>query len=255
MLAFYEFLIGIVGIAGVVVIIARRIRSRFALWCLLWAVLSVTFYLWTAVHAAELIMQIVVPIAFVGAFAIDYLHHTYAWQFIRFPIAALALLTAYVLVLTVFVYRAPDASEAPWTRHANLYWHDGATTLQTRERCAEIVNRIVPADATVFANHGWAPALRWYLRALRPVADPEVATVQLDPVIAPDSESDEDHKFEFDFEESWVPQVDAIDPESALRYLFTAQVWGKVRTRRVTILVTRSGPSAPTVILPPAAMP
>jgi hypothetical protein len=117
------------------------------------------------------------------------------------------------------------------------------------------VGRIALPDATVFAHHGWAPALRWYLRTLRPAVEPEDATVEIDPVTVPDSESDPDHKFEFDFEESWIPRLDAVDPGIALRYLLTAQVWGGIRTRAATILVTRSGPSAPTVILPPAAMP
>jgi hypothetical protein len=97
--------------------------------------------------------------------------------------------------------------------------------------------------------------LRWYLRALRPVIDPEDATVQLDPITTPDSESDAAHKFEFDFEESWAPEIDSLDPGIALRYLFTSHIWSDLRTRGVTILLTRSGPSAPTVILPPTAMP
>ena len=70
---------------------------------------------------------------------------------------------------------------------------------------------------------------------------------------ANDARASEDHRYEFDFEESWKPRVADLDAVKALRYLMTAQVWGDVSARQIVIAVTRVNPWAPTVIMSPGA--
>jgi len=252
-LALYEFLILILGAAGAVLVVAARIRSRLAVWCLAWTVASFGAYLWIPLRAPDFTLALILPSAILGAFAVDYAHHANAWRYIRYVIAALMLLTVYVQLIATFVYFAPDASEAPWRRHASLYWRDGAATIQLAERSAEILKLVSPADATVafIGAGGPAPALHWYLRALRPTASADSATVvvNVDPVAS--TATGADHGFEFDFEESWQPRIEALDAARTLRYLFAARVWGPVTTRSAVITVRPAGASAPTIILTP----
>lgn len=251
-LALYDFLIVIVGVIGLLAIIGARIRSRFAAWCLLWALLSIAFYMWTPKHADQNLVAILVPVALVGALGIDWLHHADAWSIIRYPLAALLLLTVYVQVLHNFYYYAPDASEAPWARHANLYWGADATTIQTRRECADASNGIAPADATVFFAGGDSPVIRWYLRGLRPVSNIEAATVVAagQPYRIP-SAAGATQTHRFDAAIGWSPQAAGLDGTSALHYLFSAQIWGKVSEYSVVLAVRPPLNPAPTVILAP----
>jgi uncharacterized protein (TIGR03663 family) len=268
-LALYEFPIMITGVAGALAIIAWRVPSRFARFCAVWALASFAYYLWAPVREPARVLQMILPAAFVGAFFVDYLHHTYVWRFARYPVVMFVLVAVYVQVLSNFVYSAPDASEAPWARHANLYWRGGATTLQTRDRIAEALKPLSPADATVFLSGEWPPALRWYLRALRPALNPDTAAVVVDLAPATEGSADAD-KYQFDFEQSWEgPQVRTAGRDTAprsfdgapapvgarqlLHYALTSRIWGHVEGRAVGITVRPSSTSAPTVILAPGA--
>jgi hypothetical protein len=252
-LALCEFLIMILGAAGAVLVVAWRIRSRLAVWCLAWTVLSFGAYLSMPMRVPDFTLALIMPVAFLGAFATDYAHHTDAWRYMRYVVATLVILTMYVQLLTTFVYSAADASEAPWRRHASLYWVDGAATIQLKVQSAEILKSVSPADATVAFNGAApsTPALQWYLRALRPAASAESATVAVNVGGSGPMGTSADHSFAFDFEESWQPRIATLDAARAVDYLLAARVWGPVRTRGVAITVRPGGGSAPTVILTP----
>jgi hypothetical protein len=252
-LALYEFLIVILGAAGAVLVVAWRIRSRLAVWCLAWTVLSFGAYLSMPMRVPDFTLALIMPVAFLGAFAIDYAHHTNAWRYMRYVVVTLVILTMYVQLLTTFVYSAPDASEAPWRRHANLYWGDGAATIQLKVQSAEILKSVSPPDATVAFNGAAlsAPTLQWYLRALRPAASAESATVAVNLGGSGPMGTSADPSFAFDFEESWQPRIATLDAARAVDYLLAARVWGPVKTRGVAIIVSPGGGSAPTVILTP----
>jgi hypothetical protein len=244
-------------------IVSLKVRSRFAAWCAIWMVLSLGFFLWMPAWSGDRMIAMLLPAAIVGAFGIDYLHHTSAWGVIRYPLAALAALTLYVQVLTNFVYAAPDASEASWARHANLFWFDGATTIQTRAESAQALKGITPADATVFFNDHDSDsdadlsALEWYLRTLRPVDKPEAATLVVEP--KPDSTAKESDSgvraVAFDSDESWSASSKELDLSRALAYFFTARAWGPIETHGVTIIVKPGREVAPTQIITPGASP
>ncbi|MGH7933581.1 MAG: hypothetical protein ACREQN_10500 [Candidatus Binataceae bacterium] len=248
-LGLYEFLIVILAAVGAIVIITGRVRSRFAIWCLLWALLSLAFYLWTPSRRPQWLLQMVVPMAMVGAFGVDYLHHTGAWRAVRYPLLALAILTVYVQVLANFVHYAPAAGQAPWARQLSLY-ANAATTLDTPTQCAAAARGITPADATVFFAAETAAPLRWYLRRLRPVAKPGDATMIVDGEqrIA---DSGAGTQFEFDYEEGWSPALADLDLKRALSYLAAARVWSRVTSHSTTLFVRRTPVSGPTVIFAP----
>jgi hypothetical protein len=220
-------------------------------------VLSLGFFLWMPAWSGDRMLAMLLPAAIVGAFGVDYLHHTSAWRIIRYPLAALAALTLYVQVLTNFVYAAPDASEASWARHANLFWFDGATTVQMRDESARALDGITPADATVFFkdDHSDLPALEWYLRTLRPVDKPDAATVVVEP--KPDSMATDSgvRTFSFDSNESWSASSKGLDLSRALAYFFNARAWGPIETHQATIIVKPGAEVAPTQIITPGASP
>src|SRR6266851_4843769 len=257
--AFYEFLIALTGAFGLATIVSLRVRSRFAVWCAIWMVLSLGFFLWMPAWSGDRMLAMLLPAAIVGAFGVDYLHHTSAWRIIRYPLAALAALTLYVQVLTNFVYAAPDASEASWARHANLFWFDGATTVQMRDESARALDGITPADATVFLkdDHSDLVALEWYLRTLRPVYKPEAATVVVEP--KPESMANDPDSgvrtFSFDSNESWSASSKGLDLSRTLAYFFTARTWGPIETHQATIIVKPGREVAPTQIITPGGSP
>src|SRR5260370_32136741 len=169
MLSLYEFLVVLLALIGALGVLALRIRSRLAAGALVWSALAVAFYLWTPARAPVFVLQMIVPMALLGAFVIQYLHHTIAWSIIRYPLAMLVLLTLYIQMANNFVWYAPDASQAPWARTALLYWTDPATPLQTPVECPRVIALLPKAGASAFfATH--SPVLRWYLRSLAPVA-------------------------------------------------------------------------------------
>lgn len=259
-LAFYEFLIVTLAVVGALLTVSLRICSYFAWWCLVWTAATAAFCLWIPVRTPATTVAMIVPAAFLGALAIDYLHHTIAWRYVRYAVAAIALFTVYVQVLTNFVYFAPDASEAQWARHANLAWRDGATTLQTVELCRGIAEQFSTSQASVYfheaADRSGTPALRWYLRALTPAEDADTASVVVNVGGSQTATADSgsEPRYEFDFEEAWRPDLRALDGSRALRYLLTAQLWGPVAITPAVIIVRSTGAFSPTIILPPGAL-
>ena len=255
-LALYEFLIVILAIVGAIVILAWRVRSRFAWWCLVWAAVSVAVYLWIPLRTPGLTVAMVVPAALVGAIGIEYLHHSNAWRYARLPLAVLALLTVYVQLLSNFVNLAPDASEAPWSRHANLAWRDGATTLQAYDQCREITKQFAATPATVyFRGRGAAqvPALRWYLRSLAGARDADSAAVIVEVGGSAKASNDaaDTASYAFDADQGWQPSLNGLDTARTLRYLLTAQVWEPITTEPALITVRTTGASSPTIIMTP----
>jgi uncharacterized protein (TIGR03663 family) len=255
-LALYEFLIVILALVGAIVILAWRVRSRFAWWCLIWAAISVALYLWIPLRTPGLAVAMVVPAALVGAIGIDHLHHSKAWRYARLPLAVLALLTVYVQLLSNFVNLAPDASEAQWSRHANLAWRQGATTIQAYEHCREITKQLAATPATLyFRGRGaaQAPALRWYLRSLSAARDADSAAVVVDvggPATAV-NDADDTASYAFDADQGWQPSLSGLDTARTLRYLLTAQVWEPITAQPALITVRTTGASSPTIIMTP----
>jgi hypothetical protein len=185
-------------------------------------------------HTPEQILMIIVPAALLGGVAIEFLDRTRIWPAARWIIGALGLLTVYVQILTNFVYYAPDIDDAPWARHANLYWGEGATTAQTATQCAAILKQIVPASPSVFYAGEWPPALRWYLRDARPVEFANAASILVttDPSGRPNPSA-----MQFDYQETWLPNPASLNTMRALRYFLSQRIWGEVTTHSTLLQV------------------
>ena len=76
------------------------------------------------------------PLTILAAYAVDWMHQSERWNSIRYAIAAGVALTLYVQFAINFVHPAPDTSEAPWRRHALLFWSEPATSIQTVRECS-----------------------------------------------------------------------------------------------------------------------
>jgi hypothetical protein len=195
----------------------------------------------------------VVPAAVLGGIALDYLHSSAAWKQLRWVIVGLVLFTLHAQSFVNFDNYAPDPTEAPWARHANLFWSEGATTPQAVERCATLLKNVSPGNATVFkADDGlWPPALRWYLRELRPVTSQDTAAI----VVATNglgTNGGTTSAARVDYEESWTADTAGLTAERALLYFFTQRAWGYVTIRSALIEAgPQAGMAAPTIILPP----
>jgi hypothetical protein len=253
-LTLYEFMIALAGVFGAVVIITLNVRSRFAPWALIWLALSVAFFCWTPRRNTESILTILTPAAVVGAIGIDWLHHSDAWRLTRLPLAAIVALTLYIGAVGNFVCYAPDASEPPWARHANLFWGAAATTKQARLYARHAAGGIAPANATVFFDGESVPIaapLRWYLRDLRPIAAADAATVVVSKSLPPGNAEHPSAVYHFDYAEGWQPNFGAARSGDVIRFLSNGRIWGPVTTDDITILVRKPAASAPTVILTP----
>jgi hypothetical protein len=246
---FYEFAIVLAALAGVVAIFARRIKSYFAGWCLVW--MFVSFAVWTIArpYRAEFAVGFIVPMALVGAWGIQWLHELQGWDVVRYPAAAIAILAMYAQFVTSAVIAAPNASEAQWERRASLLWNGPATTIQTPAQCARAI-KMAGAGATT-ALPGDAPALSWYLRAIAPAADPANATVVATRNPS-DSSADTQTSFQFGFEESWKPDFSKLTAAEAVRFLLTAHAWCAVEINDLSIDV-RQPPNAAATPAPASA--
>ncbi len=254
-LSLYEFLVVLLAVLGALSVLTLRIRSRLATGALVWSALAVAFYLWTPARSPAFVLQMIVPMALLGAFVIEYLHHTFAWSIVRYPLAVLALLTLCVQVANNFIWYAPDASQAPWARTALLYWTAPATTLQTPVQCARVTSQAPPHGASVFFATD-SPVLRWYLRTLAPAATSEGASAIVGNVEpAGLSEAQGLTTYEFELNDAWHPAWWSLSPQAALHYLASARPWTPLDSHRVTIAVRPIVTVAPTVILAPAAQP
>lgn len=249
--AFYEFFIVAMAAFGTVAMLTFRLRSRLSVAAFLWMAASTAFFLWTPVRRPEL--AILIPSAMLGASAVDWLHHTSAWRFVRYPILAFVLLTLYVQVLNNFVWTAPDPTEAPWARHALLYWREPATTMTTPEECEHALKTAGP-KASVFFDAA-SPVLRWYLRALRPANDVRGAAVVVSAPTGPNPAGTRESS-KFTLQERWSPGMSGLDPLGTLRYIFAARTWKPLQSEDVRLSLRRL-PAArvPTVIFAPRAQP
>lgn len=249
--ALYEFLIILIGVIGTAIIMALRVRSRFAVWCLLWTVGAIAWGLWTPAREPARIVAMLVPMAVLGAIGFDWLHRTVIWRYIWIPLAVVAVASLYVGVIANFVNGVPNPSEAPWARHANLFWTDGAT-LPDVPSIARAAQSGLPVDLATVAYAGpVAPQIRWYLRNLRPLDDVATASViAVEDAPAPTASS-ESKRWNFAYSETWRPDFTGIDAARVIRFLATGEIWGATSERKATIIRRPVGPMAPTVILTP----
>ncbi len=247
----YEFLIVLIGVSGAAIILALRVRSRFAVWCLLWTAGAIAWGLWTPAREPARIVAMLVPMAVVGAIGIDWLHRTEIWRYIWIPLAVVAVASLYVGVIANFVNGVPNPSEAPWARHANLFRTDGAT-LPDVPGVARAAQSGLPVDLATVAYAGpVAPQIRWYLRNLRPLDDLAAASViAVEDAPAP-AVSSESKRWNFAYSETWRPDFTEIDAARVTRFLATGEIWGATSRRQATIIRRPVGPAAPTMILTP----
>jgi uncharacterized protein (TIGR03663 family) len=252
-LAIYEFALVLGAITGLIAIISLRIRSRFALFCLFWTILSCAYFALSSDHEPGRAVLMLLPAAMLTAFAVDDLHHQRAWAIVRPVLLVLILLTIYLQILTNFIYFAPDAGEPRWARHASLFWRDPITTLQARERLRDIRRQFPPSGGSVYAPDGWSAPIRWYLRDFRPTRAPAMADVVLDPGLAAASAPNDqfESSYMFDLSESWQPDLATLSASRAFRFIFAAQVWGPLQTISTGVTVRPPSNIAPTLILPP----
>jgi predicted membrane-bound mannosyltransferase len=251
-LALYEFMIGITAVFGALMIVTLNVRSRFAAWALIWAALSSGYFCWTATTGdGGSILGMLIPAAVVGAIGLNWLHHSEGWRLVRIPLAAIAALTLYVGTVANFVWCAPDASEAPWSRHANLFWGEKATTEQARIYARQAASGIAPVNATVNFDDKIGAPLHWYLRNLRPIANADGATVVVSKAGAPTNGPPLVANYHFDEAEGWIPNFSKGRAGEVIRFLLGGRIWGAVTSNDVAILVRKPAGSAPTVILTP----
>jgi predicted membrane-bound mannosyltransferase len=237
-LGFYEFVVVALAIVGAFAIVTRRVGDRFAAWSLVWAIVMIAILLTLGANYADAIVAVLLPLAILAAYGVDWIHQTEQWNAVRYAIAAAVALTLYVQLMTNFMYPAPDTSEAPWRRHALLFWAEPATSIRTVRECERIQRDTPAAGATAFIPDD-APQLQWYLRDFELVAEPKSATIavtigktQAGSVAGnPDSS-------EFGFEESWTPDFSALTAGRAIAYLFTQRAWSDVEIHDLQILVS-----------------
>ncbi|HKV54283.1 MAG TPA: hypothetical protein VJN94_06540 [Candidatus Binataceae bacterium] len=257
LIAFYDFFIALTAVGGIVAIVSLRVRSRFALFSLLWLILGMAYFLWSPDRQPGYVLEMLLPAAIVGAFGVDYLHRSEAWRFVRPLLIALGIVTIYVQILTNFVYFAPNTSEAPWARHANLYWREAATTLQARDRLDSIRGQFPHAGGSVFNPDPWQPVMRWYLRDFRDTSSANLADLVIIP--HPTGGTSGNDQFEssyiFDLSETWWPPMSALSPTRALRFIFTGAAWGPFEDETIGVTVRPPAEMAPTVIVPPEQRP
>ncbi|HVA79742.1 MAG TPA: hypothetical protein VNF29_02325 [Candidatus Binataceae bacterium] len=251
-LGFYEFAIVLAAMVGAGAIITRRVRSHFAGWCLAWAIVSLA--VWTIARPAQagFAPGFLVPLALVGALGLDWMHQLGVWDAIRYVAAALAALTLYAQMVTNVVVAAPDAAEASWERRASLLWSDPATTLQTRAECARALAMPATRGATA-ALPDDAPALAWYLRELEPANTSAGAGVVATRITSGTS-SAERSRYEFGFEERWIPDFSKLTAANAARFFLTARVWSEVEINDMALEVAAPA-SAPSAAAPGSPSP
>ena len=235
-LFFYEFIAVKLALFGIFAIVTRRVGDRFATWALVWAIVSLAIFASISANRSDAVVAIILPLAIVGAYAVDWMHRSERWVSIRYAIAGVIALTLYVQLAVNFVYPAPDVSEAPWRRHALLFWSDPATSIQTVRECARARSAVPLAGATALVPDD-APQVQWYLRDYSPTASPDGANIVVTVgktrsgslAANPDAP-------QFGFEESWTPNFHALTPAAAISYLLTQRAWSEVEIRDLQIV-------------------
>lgn len=239
-LAFYEFIVVALAIIGIVAIVSGRVGDRFAVWSVVWAVVSLAMFAAIGENSSDSAVAIVLPLALVGAFGVDWLHRSDRWNSIRYAVAAALALTLYVQVATNFVHPAPDASEAPWRRHALLFWSEPTTSIQTPTEC-ERARSMVPAAATAMIPDD-APQVQWYLRDLAltdSITDASIV-VNIGNTQGGAAAGNPDAR-QFGFEEWWAPDFHTLTASRALAYFFTQRTWSDVEIRTIAISTQKPG--------------
>jgi predicted membrane-bound mannosyltransferase len=237
----YEFIILILAIVAAVAIASRRLRDRVALWSVLWAIVSLVALATVAANRSCAAIAFVLPLAILGAYAVDWMHQSARWNSIRYAIAAGVALTLYVQFAVNFVHPAPDTSEAPWRRHALLFWSGPATSIQTVMECERARYAVSPAGASaMIPDDNEAPQVRWYLRDFAlsdsPVAASIVVTIGKTQSGALAANPDAP---DFGFEEWWTPDFGTLTIGGAIRYLLTQRAWSDVEIRDLEIAIPR----------------
>jgi hypothetical protein len=266
-LSIYEFLIVIAALAGLVLFAAMRLRSRLAGWSSLWAMLALAWYLWSPARDPSLNAEMLLPMALIGAFGAAWIYRTPVWRFVRYPIAALVVLTVYVQLLANFIYAAPDGGEAPWARHATLFWAHPATTIQARHEFDRMLGYYrrarEPEPATYYvAAEGLgegARTIRWYLRDFTIATNSAAADAIILPAAGgpPEAQSiairDGMARTSFDLESSWQPRIPGASAAELMRYLFTMRMWQPLSSREVVLAYRQPESMSSTLILTPGA--
>jgi uncharacterized protein (TIGR03663 family) len=238
-LCFYEFAILILAIGGAAMIMSAQPRSIFAVWTLVWAIVSAALFISIGANHPATVVGLLIPLAMLAAFAVERMHHSARWDSIRYALAGAAVLTLHVQFLTNFAYAAPDTSEAPWNRHALLFWAEPATAIQVRKECARAENSVPIHGASVVVPDD-APQLAWCLRDLKRADNAESASlvVTVGPTRTGAVAGNPDAP-QFGFEESWNPDFQKMRFTSAIRYFLTMRAWSDVEIRDLEILIQR----------------
>jgi hypothetical protein len=239
--AFYEFAVAIFGSLGLLAFLAFQLRSRIAAIAFLWTIFSVAFFVADPVRRQDWLVMMIVPGALMGAAAIDRIHHTDAWRYLRYPLGVLLLLTIYVQLAINFVHVAPEPSEASWSRHMLLYWTDPATTMLAEQEFRH-AERAVTDRGTVFFTEQ-SPVTRWYLRELKPADSAANADVVVSPATA-EKQPNLLESSEFTLDEEWNPSLAILTPKSAMRYFFTQRIWSDVSSNEVRVDVRTQTPAS-----------
>jgi hypothetical protein len=250
---FYEFAIVAGVVVGLVAVVLTPRGSGRGGFTLLWTVVTFALCLSLPLAVEEKVLALMPPAALLGGIGIEYLYRSSGWASIRWPLLALLILSAYVQLMINFIYPAPNPAEPPWTRHANLYWSDGATTLDLPMRAALLERQIPPLDATVFCAGEWTSVLRWYLRGFRPVQNADHARLLV--LTGQDGHPSPDR---VDYAERWEAQPNRLTWHHALRYLLRLEAWGALTSETATFqvrppVVPMSNPA--TVVIPPPPAP
>jgi predicted membrane-bound mannosyltransferase len=248
-IGFYEFLIVILSIVGIVVTIVAA-RSRLSAFALIWAIINTALFLAMPVQRTDYLLAILLPPALVAAHGVDFLANIRAWPAARIAIAILGLATLYVGAMVNFIHAAADASQPPWRRHLLVYWSAPETTLQARHECERAVVTENPATTRVWVPPD-APQLAWYLSDLRPAESRDAATLVVEGVPAnATSAAADSHRFAI--EEWWPAKPSALTVASALRYLIDLRPWTQDVEFRDVQFVTQA-PGAATAPSPAAS--
>jgi predicted membrane-bound mannosyltransferase len=240
-LGFYEFIVVALAIVGAIAIVSRRIGDRFAAWSVVWAIVSVATIAAVSANRTDAVVAIVLPLALVGAYAVDWMHRLEQWNSIRYAIAAAVALTIYVQLTVNFVHPAPDTSEASWRRHALLFWSDPTTSIRTVEECERARNAVSTAGASAMIPDD-APQVQWYLRDFTQTDSPADANIVVtlgkteSGAVAGNPDVPQ-----FGFEEWWTPDFHKLTIADAVTYFFTQRAWSDVEIRNLEIEVTKSG--------------
>jgi predicted membrane-bound mannosyltransferase len=238
-LGFYEFAILILAIGGAATIMSAQPRSIFAVWTFVWAMVSAVLFISIGANHPGAVLGLLIPLAMLVAFAVERMHHSARWDSIRYALAGAAVMTLYVQFLTNFAYSAPDTSEAPWNRHALLFWSEPATAIQVRKECARAENSVPIHGASVVVPDD-APQLGWCLRDLKRADNAASASlvVTVGPTRSGAVAGNPDAP-QFGFEESWNPDFHKMRFTSAIRYFLTMRAWSDVEIRDLEILIQR----------------